>query len=207
MDLTATLIEKIFNPALVKIAEKVLTGVSDTSTQADKCKIVYELTRNTELRERIWNSTVKRVMITKDGTDPEYKWDYRYLEPSDSIYIISVKDDYDFTIESGYIKSDYTDSSNQLGVKYVQAADITSGTALDAEVTRWDTGLLNVMVCRVAAELAMVLKKKQSSQEKAWALYERALEKSAIANDFEDRHDRHNRNEEESSWVSCRGGD
>ena len=111
MDLTTTLIEKIFNPALDRISAKSLTGITDTSDEAKKCKANYESVRNAELRERIWGCTKTRILLTVDSTAPiGDDWDYRYAEPTGSIYIISMADDDLFTIESGYILTNSSDS-------------------------------------------------------------------------------------------------
>jgi hypothetical protein len=206
MDLTTTLIEKLFNPALDRISAKSLTGVSDTSNEADKCKANYESVRNSELRERIWGSTKKRALLTVDGASPiGDEWDYRYAEPTDSIYIINIQDDDLFTVESGYILSNTKDKNDQILVKYVQAADISSGSALDAEILRFDAGLLNVMIARMAATLALTISKKRSSREDAWILYERALNSAKLANAYEDRNERDERTEQESDWIISRG--
>lgn len=208
MDLTAILIAKIFNPALSSISAKSLTGITDTSTEAVKCKENYESVRNAETRERIWTCTKKTILIDVDATEPvDEIWDYRYLEPTDSNYLISLFGDDDFTIESGYILTNSIDVNDQVGARYVQIADIDTGSALDEEVTRWDSGLINVMILRMAATLSLALSKKSSTREGAWVLYDRGLNSSMLANDFEDRHDRVHRTEEETPWISKRWAD
>lgn len=208
MDLTANLISKILDPALISIAEKELSGTSDTSNRATKCKKLYESVRNAELYERIWLCCRTLTTLTKDGTDPDHQiWDYRYALPSDSNYIISLENDEDFTVESGYILTNYTDSSDQTGVVYIQIADVSSTSAIDAELARWDAGLINVMIARMATALALSLKKQKSTREMAQSVYEDALDKAFMANAYEDRHERHNRDEQESSWTSCRWSD
>lgn len=205
MDLTETLIEKILNPALVSIAEPELTGVLDTATAATKCKTIYESVRDAELRERIWTCCKTGVLVTKDATDPDDPvWDYRYGIPTGAAYIIGLHEDEDFTIESGYILSNYTNEDDQVYVRYIQSADVSSGTAIDAEITRWDGGLRNVVIYRMGAFLATALKKRASSVERAFALYQEALDNAGLANAYEDRHDRHNRHDEDGSWIAGR---
>ncbi len=252
MDLTEKLIQYICNPGLIGIGARIIESVDDTSNEADLCRAMYENVRDSELRERIWNCTRKQLTLDVDSETPTYKWDYRYLIPSDSLYIIELEDDRDFTIKSGYILTNEINSLNQINIEYVQKADLTytawvtgteysagalviessinylclvphtSGTFatdltaeyweisavddIDTELSRFDSTLKNVLAARLGAVLSKSLTKKRSEQEQAWSLYDMMLDKAFLANAYEDRHERENRKETESSWITSRRG-
>jgi hypothetical protein len=125
MNLTANLITYICNPALVGIGARILTGITDTSNEADLCKAMYELVRNAELRERIWNCTRKQLPIDVEATEPVYDWSYKYAIPEDCLYIIELEGDKDFTVKSRFIYTDEKNSDDQINIEYVQRADTT----------------------------------------------------------------------------------
>ncbi len=252
MDLTDDLIAKIFNPGLISIGARKLTSTSDTSNEADLCKAMYEVVRDAELRERIWNCTKKRVALDVDATTPNDTWDYRYALPEDCLYVVGLEYDANFTIESGYILTNEQNLDSQINILYVQKANTsyaawvtstayvigdlviesdtnyvcieshTSGTFatdlaadkwelstiddVDTEVARFDSTLRNVLAKRLAAEISKVITKNRTEQEQAWGLYDKALDGAALANAYEDRHDRENRTETESSWITSRLG-
>ncbi len=209
MNLTGELVSYICNPALISIGARLLTGATDTSNEADLCRAMYEQVRDAELRERIWNCTKKRDALTVDETEPNHDWDYRYALPDDCLYVIELEDDADFTVESGYILTNECNSDSEINILYVQKAAVAgegSEEAVNAEVARFDSTLRNVLAKRLGAELAKALTKHRTEQEQAWGLYDRALDGAALANAFEDRHDRENRTETESEWITSRQG-
>lgn len=252
MDLTADLISYICNPGLISGGARTLTGVSDTSTEADLCKAMYETVRDSELRSKIWNCTKKRIALDVDGTTPNHQWDYRYEMPEDCLYIVELEDDKDFTIEGRWILTNESNSDDQINILYVQKADVnftawltstsysvgdyvindstnyvclvahTSGTFatdlaadywettdiedIDTEIARFDSNLRNVLGKRLFAEISKHLTEKRTEQEQAWGIYDKAIDEAVLANAFEDRHDRDNRTETESTWISSRRG-
>jgi len=206
MELTTDFINKIANPALIGIAARILTGTDDDSNQADLCKAMYETVRDTELRERIWNCTRKQIAIDVAVTEPVYKWSYKYAIPEDCLYIIELEDDKDFTIKSGFIYTNEKNADDQINIEYVQKADVEDTDELDLELDRFDAGLKRVMAARLGAELSKTLTDKPEDQVRAWNFYEMMLDKAALANAFEDRHDRVNRIKEESTWITSRLG-
>lgn len=206
MELTNNLITYVCNPGLASIGARILTGTSDASNEAVLCKTLYEPVRDAELRERIWGCTKKRTALTADGTAPNHDWDYRYAVPSNCLYLIGLENDADYTIESGYILTNEKNSSNQINILYVQKADVSDSAAVDAELSRFDSTLRNVLAKRLVAEASKSITKKRSEQEQAWGLYDKALEAAALANAYENRHERENRLEPKSKWITSRLG-
>lgn len=206
MDLTDDLIEYICNPGLISIGARTITATTDTTNEAVLCKAMYETVRDAELRERIWGCTKKRDGIAVDATDPDYDWEHRYSIPSDCLYIIELENDAPFTPESEYILTDEKNSDDEINLLYIQKADVTSGTAVDAEIARFDSTLRLVLGLRLVATIAKNITKNRTEQAQAWEMYHMALEKAALANAYENRHGRENRTETESSWITSRLG-
>lgn len=208
MDLTTDLINYICNPGLISIGARTITGTSDTSTEATNCAAMYETVRDAELRERIWGCTKKRDSLDYDSNfNPvDDDWDYRYALPDDYLYMIRLEYDKDFTVESGYILTNEKNSDDQINILYVQKADVTDTDEVNAEIARFDSTLRNVLGKRLVAEIAQSITDKRVKQEQAWMLYDKALEAAALANAYEDRHERENRTETESSWITSRLG-
>lgn len=206
MDLTQTLVDEICNPAIRSIGAKKIPTPTTDMTEVTLCQDLYKTVRDSELRERVWACTKKRAAVTKEATDPDhYDWAYQYAFPSDCALLLSMEHNYLFAVESGFFYTNVTDGSDQIRVKYVQFADTTSGTAVDAEIARFDFGLKNVLISRLAIALTPTLapRKKQEAEFN----YEKALNTAMISNCFEDLKDILDRTIDDPPCITERWGD
>lgn len=89
------------------------------------CKRWYDITRESALREGIFNFCIKRDIISKDAETPAFGWSYQYSIPSDCLRILSVGDDIEndkflnYSIEKGKILCD-EDFSSGMPVRYIE---------------------------------------------------------------------------------------
>lgn len=87
----ATQVE-ICNLALTRIGAKMITTISDTSKEAERCAEIWDMCVKAVLEERNWHFARRTLPLTKlrmDEAEPHSIWDYVYRLPSD--YILPVK--------------------------------------------------------------------------------------------------------------------
>jgi len=70
-----------------------IASLSEASTAAQKCNLVYEHTRDTLLRDFVWNFAT-RIVTLSVVTGATFKgWDYVYRYPSECLYARQVTDE------------------------------------------------------------------------------------------------------------------
>ena len=87
---------QIANIALNNLGDKTISAFSDKSAQAFATKDRLTDIINSVLRAHPWNCMTKRDTLTQLGTTPKYKFDYAYSLPTDSLRVLSLKEEEDY---------------------------------------------------------------------------------------------------------------
>lgn len=154
---------EICSKALILVGDKPIASLSEQTTRASVCANLYPIARRQMLRMHVWNCAVKRVKLSALAGAPTYGWSNWFAKPGDWLRVLDVgscgKDDYAF--EGNRILA----NQETLLLRYV--ADVTEGM--------WDAGLTDVMVLRMAADLAYPIAKSASLVQVKQQEYQAAL--------------------------------
>ncbi len=153
MALDETLTETaICNMSLAKLgANKTLVNVeTDTSFEAQQCRVHYEPTRDALVRSHLWRFARARSVLTQ-GVDPEdFEWDNQFALPDDFLRFRSIDEETGITsrdnrhaIEGQRILTNFS-SVSLLYIKKV------------TDVTAFDSLFVEVFVLQLALKLTSI---------------------------------------------------
>ena len=178
----------ICNIALTRLGHSQITDIdTDVSKAGDLCRLHYEGTRDSLLRDHPWNFAVKRVTLALSTTTPVFEFTYQHALPTDYLKIVrtsweangwSNKDEASrefwdqpsipYRIEAGFLLCDEETAK----IEYI--AKIT-------DTAKFDALFSDVLAQRLAAELAMPLTDNQSYTKTAWDIYAQKLASARTA--------------------------
>ena len=172
---------KIVNLAYAAIGEGAITSISGTDAKSILAAQVWDDILEEVLSEHDWNFAKKRVALAQDATAPTgEEWEYRYALPSDYVKARGIEPaKTPYVIESGYLLTNY---------------DNTDGDDLVLLYTRFETNpamfsaaFISCLSFRLAAQFAFKqVRGSSNTQDRMFALYDRALIKAKGANQSED---------------------
>lgn len=177
----------ICNQALVKVGASRIVALTDDSKQARTLNAIYAVKRDAELSANPWTFAIKRAQIPASSTAPAFGWAYAYPLPSDYLAMVEVGQDYTFyDTDTGALFALETDSNG------AQAVLTDQGSPLDVRyVSRvTNSGLftplfVEVLACRLAAEVCEELTQSAGKKEALWGEYKRAIREARRVNAIE----------------------
>ena len=78
----------IFNRALQKIGSQPLSSTTENAPRAVACNTAYDAVRISELRSRIWNFAIKRVILAPDADAPIFTKTAAFSLPEDFLRLL-----------------------------------------------------------------------------------------------------------------------
>jgi hypothetical protein len=145
----------IANRALQKIGATRIMSMDDTGKNAGECRACYEILRDAELRRHPWSFAMVRAGLPALDVTPSWGFDNAFGTPTDLLRLVEIdgasfwdatnyRSDSrpPFRIEDGQI---LTDLGAPLNIRYLKR---------ETDSTRFDPCFVEVLACRMAAELA-----------------------------------------------------
>jgi len=163
----------ICNLALQRLGEKSITALTDDSTRARECNRVYDHARDTELRAHPWAFARKRAQIAASSTAPAFGFTTAYPLPADCLRILPTADQENIQIENGSILTDDTGA-----FKLIYIARITDPNSFDQT-------FVDLLVARIARDIAEKITQSNNKIEIAQQLYADAKKEARKVNAFE----------------------
>lgn len=160
----------------VSICSTALTLLGDTpiaslstpnDMRATLCANIYPHAKLDVLRAHPWNCLTKRVVLSPLSEVPEFEWGFQFTLPGDCLRVLAVGYDgepEDYRLEQNTIKA----RSNVLRLLYQQ--NLGEG--------RWDANLVDLMIKRMARDLAYPITKSSSLAELKAREYEMAFKRA-----------------------------
>lgn len=152
---------EISNAALFQLGANTITSLADTSQEALAINTWWAVSRRALLRLHPWNFAVKRQQLAQEVSTPLWEYDYKYTLPSDFIRLMEVKDDRDYKLEAGQILTNRTTCQ----IKYI--FDVT-------DTTKWDGLFTDLMIARLAVDIAYAVTQDNGKRAEAVSLYREA---------------------------------
>lgn len=157
-----TSVVDICNMALAnKLGANRITSLTEDSKGANAVSLAYEPVRNLVMRMHPWRFCKTRVVLAPLVATPAFGYDYAYETPGDSLRILDVDTDLDWTLEDGEI---LTDEGPALNILYQK---------LITDTTKFDPLFIEALAIRLAYQVCEEIT--QSTNKK-----------TELKNDFQD---------------------
>jgi hypothetical protein len=166
----------IINLALGRIGATSITSETDGTAEQVLAIAVWDIARQSVLREHSWNFAVKDVELSKLSGITQFEFAYAYQLPSDNLRLLQVYGNPVFKIQGRTILTD----QEVCKIKYVYDVTDTSG---------WDSAFTDVMAQRLACDMAYALSKSQSSADSMYGIYQQKLKAAKHIDSTEDVQD------------------
>lgn len=136
----------IINSALSKIRGRTITSLSDNSTEARLCKILYPRIRDAALRKHSWRFAIKRVSLGLLSETPTYGYGYVFQLPSDCLRVLET---------DSYQEDDWAQEGNKILANRSSFNCTIIWRQTDAE--QYDAVFCEYLAFELAAQLALPL--------------------------------------------------
>lgn len=176
----------IANRALQKLGAARIMALTDPGKNATECALAYATLRPETLRRHPWSFAMGRAQLAADDTAPAWGYDNSFTLPSDCLRLVEIDglDEADMSDYRGQsnprfrIEGDriLTDEGGPLNIRYVK--DVTDTGAFDPM-------FVEVLACRLAAELAEPLTQSLPKKQMAMAELRDALREARRVNAIE----------------------
>lgn len=165
--MSATSETAICNLALIRIGKTRITSLTEGTTAADLCDLLYPQCRDDLLRSHPWNFATKRVTLALSSTTPNHEFTHYHVLPVDCLKVRRTSweaegIDGEYRIET--VNGVRVLACNEDTVRIEYTAQITDTAIFDASFT-------DCLAQRIAAELAMPLADNQSLARSLWEVY------------------------------------
>tara|TARA_R100000951_G_scaffold110273_1_gene108129 strand:+ start:3143 stop:3823 length:681 start_codon:yes stop_codon:yes gene_type:complete len=205
----ASVAVQIANIALNNLGDKTISAFSDKSAQAFATKDRLQDIINSVLRAHPWNCMTKRDTLPQLGTTPKYKFDYAYSLPTDSLRVLSLKEeeDYDYEWKIEIVHHDNQDllalvtNATSANIRYVKRYSGNQNHDNDSNtLSLFDPLLIQACGMALAGEVAMDLTGQSQLRDLMLGKYQTLLSEARSINGQEGTADKIESNE----WIESR---
>jgi len=186
---------ELCNRALLIVGADTIMDLEEESPSAQACKLLLPGTLDSVLRSHEWSCAEAVVSLAADSTAPTIGFSYRYLLPVDpwALKVRKVCDEdgneYEYTVRGRYVETNCSAPAKIVITKRIE--DPTEVDALCADV----------LVLRLAADLAGKIVSSQSMRDEFMKEYARQLAHAAAVDSNEINRSR----TVDSGWLTTRG--
>lgn len=161
----------ICNIALGRIGRKSsITDLAENSTEARACKRVWDLTRQSLLREFTWSFSHKIALLAL-STETVPGWLYVYAYPTDCLQALRIFNAAGADLRGEQDKWDIFAIGNNTFIACNVDLAYLEYTADKADPSDWSTQFVDCLAWRLAFELAMPLSGDQNLRNSCWQFY------------------------------------
>ncbi len=164
---------EICNTALITLGANTINSLSESTTEAIACNANWDISRRSVMGLHPWNFAMKRTILAQETTTPVFHFDYQYPLPSDLLLLIKVDGDPDYKKESNRILT----NKKTCSIKYVFD---------NTDTTTWAPLFVDVMVARLAYDLAYTIPRARTMIDVMYQLYNQKLQICKFADASED---------------------
>lgn len=167
----ATSVIEICNNALLDLGEDAIMSLGDESKAAGLCNHRWPAVRDAVLRAHPWNCAMAQAELAAGASAPLWKWQYRYVLPTDFLRIIALvgsdgQEVRDWEIQSTIV---LCDAEAPLFISYVRR---------ETDPKKYDALLAETLSARLAATLAYPLSGSTALAQACWENYVEKLQEA-----------------------------
>lgn len=194
---------ELANGALTKLGDALVTSLDDGGTAAKLITANLDRLRRYELRRYRWNFAAVTASVGEVLPAPAFRWAHAYPQPGGAIRLLDV---YEGTVDLGQswqpARADYqlsgglilTNEPSPLWLRYLR--DVP-------HVGDWDPAFLEVMACKIAAELCERFTQNPQKKQQLEALYQQAVTDAKRLDAIEDEPEQLS---DPGEWIRSRFG-
>lgn len=134
----------ICSAALMLLGDTPIASLDENTKRATMCRTIYTQAVEDVLRLHPWNCLITQVVLAPETTAPAFGYTAQFARPGDWLRTITVGDD-----NSGYADFLFVGNKIQANLSTLKLTYIAR-----KDVSEWDSHLVNVITCRMAADLA-----------------------------------------------------
>jgi len=166
---------KIFNLALARIGDDLITNPDGVARGAEVCRVFYDIILDELLRSYPWNFATKRAALALAAAAP-IGYSYAYTLPDDCLAVRHLLDE-DGNIKDGPDDADSYDWEVESGELLTDLEDACIAYTRDVpDLNDFDAVFVSVLAARLAAEAVVSIKPRDGKkQQQLWAMYEGIL--------------------------------
>lgn len=164
----------ICNYALSKVGENTIISLDEGTPEANRCKALYPLSRDSVLRIHPWNCVIKRARIASSVDDPEWGFDKSFPLPADNLRLLDVDTVNDWRVESNSILADTT---GPLDIRYISRVE---------DSQQYDAHVVDVISSHLAIELVEVLTQSNTKKQLLMQQHEKIVTNAKRSDSQED---------------------
>ena len=183
----------VCNLALQRVGSSTILNLTDDTTEARACNLVYDSVRREQLRRYTWGFATSRAVLAPDSLAPtandDFPFDYQFTLPADCLRIIRPpRVALDWKIEGRKL---LTNDGTVLYLRYI--ADITDAAS-------WDSSFYDVVAARLAQRIVEKLTNSNVKRDVLAQEYKEAVTAARLADAFESGPD----DAPEDEWLTAR---
>jgi hypothetical protein len=192
------------NIALGHLGSSLIQSIDELSPQAEHCRRMWEITRDSLLRERHWNFALTRADLSASADAPLFGWEVAYVLPAD--YILAIEwngreagtGEAGFDIEGGFLLTDAESdgATARAELRYVYQHD---------NVSKWDASFCRAFSFALAAAIAPALSSSAGLADNMMQKSDEVLKRAFGPDNLETR-PRAVLAQENSGWLAAREG-
>jgi hypothetical protein len=189
---------ELANVALGILGEMRITNISENSPHAERCRQMWDITRDAVLRRREWNFATTRKTLTRLADAPIFGWTYAYQLPANYIKAIKLNEAHAGTSQATWeIEGDLLlTNEEEANLVYIYRNET---------VSEWDDSFNKAFATALAAAVSPSITSSISLTDNLEAKAERHIVKAGGASMMEDR-PRCVMAHQDSEWLKARGG-
>jgi hypothetical protein len=184
----------ICNLALARLGCRFnVASLTEDSAEGRACALIYSVARDAALRRHDWSFATTRLALTDLGTPPD-DWSYRYALPADCLKVRQL------LLPPGAKPSPFEVAGRELYSNLAEATLIYTKRVTDA--TLYDPGFIELLILKLAAELAIVLRLDPELLRRYEALAAKWLPEAGA----QDANEAAGLGSWDAPWITARGG-
>lgn len=145
----------ICSSALLLLGDNPINDLTDETTRASVCAVLYPTVRDSMLRAHPWDCCIARVNLVPEVTTPVFGFGYSYNLPGDCLRVLSI-DTQEYPIEHRVEGRKLLTNVSSIALRYIFRNE---------DVSSWDSGLVDVMISAMAAALAFPITRSDNTKQ------------------------------------------
>lgn len=180
---------EICNLALTFLGQKTITSITEATTSAQKCNLLFDVARDTTLRAHPWNFATRIVELTELADDAVEDdelvtgWNYIYQYPTTALYIRKV-----FSSEStGFVEPDkFKEVLSSATQTKAIATDVNPAYCeyieKELDISLYDSSFTIALAYFLASQLAQSLTGDTNLSNRMFNLYQQSIDQAKYHN-------------------------
>jgi len=155
----------IANAALIQIGASTIAGINDSTNNARKIRVMFDLVRREVFTEYNWPFSKKSAILARQPEPLLDHWEYSYKLPGDMLHLVEVHHDAPYLLIDGNINT----NDSEMELWYIR--DVVNPA-------EWTVNFTNAFIALLRAKLTLHFTQSTTAEQTAYQLYQREIGKA-----------------------------